>query len=198
MDHTILSENPAARKAVQSSSFSMGNLKPTQADLVSEDPAAFLVAHHILISGESSVSKIKTYFKRAPEVLELVDGLLAQLEAADLISVDGDTLSVKQRFIDIGGDVNNLKRFVPRLFKITSERILEDASEGTLKANREGLRYFVIPNDMATSIEANAIYQEYKTKMLTLTEKIDKEGRTADSIRLVGAFNCALQPEDFV
>ena len=198
MDHTVLSENPATTKTTPSSSFPMGNLKPTQADLVSEDPAAFLVAHHILVSGETSVSKIKTYFKRAPEVLELVDGLLAQLESADLISVDGDNLSIKQRFIDIGGDVHNLKRFVPRLFKITSERILEDASEGMLKANREGLRYFVLPNDMATSIEASAIYQEYKTKMLALTDKVDREGRSADSIRLVGAFNCALQPEDFV
>lgn len=174
-----------------------GNLLAAQADLVTEDPATFLVAHHILVTGVQSISKIKSYFKRSPEVLEIVDELLCQMERADLISVDGDKLAVKQRFVDIGGDVENLRRFVPRLFKVSADRVLSDANSGLHKQKREALRYFAIPDDSQTSLEAQAIYLEFKTKMLALVDRASKEGRVAEGVRLVGAFNCSLVPEDF-
>lgn len=175
----------------------MGNLLSPQADLVTEDLGTFLVAHHILITGIESVAAIKAYFKRTPEMVDLVDELLLQLEKVDLISVDGDRILVKQRFIDIGGNVENLKRFLPRIFKISADRVLTDAVNGDHKAKKEAIRYFAIPDDKETAAEAQAIYVEYKAKMLNLISKAEKQGRKAEGVRLVGVFNCAMNPEDF-
>lgn len=176
----------------------IGNVTASQLDLVSEDLATFLVAHHILTTGISSVSAIKIYFKRAPEVLEVVDSILGQLENADLISVEGDIISVNQRFIDIGGSWENLQRFIPRLFKLSAERVITDAIAGEMKGRREALRYYVFPNDPESSIELQAANLEYKAKLLEIMEKADRKGRKAEGIRLIGTFNCALRPEDFV
>lgn len=179
-------------------SQAVGNLLSSQADLVTEDLASFLVAHHILISGLDSIAAIKEYFRRMPEVLPVVDHILAKLHEAELIQVSGDKIKATQRFVDIGGNVENLRRFLPRVFKISAERILADAELGSHKAKREALRYFALPDDNETSAEAQALYLEFKAKMLNLVNKADREGRTAERIRLVGIFNCALVPEDFV
>lgn len=175
----------------------VGNLLAAQADLVTEDLGTFLVAHHILITGIDSVSAIKTYFRRTPGMEELVDELLLQLEKVDLVAVKGDRIEVKQRFIDIGGNVDNLLRFLPRIFKISAERVLSDASNGAHKGKREAIRYFAIPDDKETAAEAQALYVEYRAKMLNLVSKADREGRKAEGVRLVGVFNCAMNPEDF-
>lgn len=182
-------ENPTAKL--------VGNLLSSQSEIVTEDLGTFLVAHHILITGVDSVSAIKTYFKRSPEMADLVEEVLQQLEKVDLISIEGDKIQVKQRFIDIGGNVENLQRFLPRIFKVSAERILSDATRGTHQSKKEALRYFALPDDRETAAEAQAIYVEFKAKMLNLISKADKQGRKAESVRLVGVFNCALNQEDF-
>lgn len=196
MEQTSVQLNPAERAESPAAQL-MGNLLSAQADLVTEDLGTFLVAHHILITGIDSVAAIKAYFKRTPGMEDLVDELLNQLEKVDLIAVDGDKVNVKQRFIDIGGNVENLLRFLPRIFKISAERVLSDAAKGTHKTKREAIRYFAIPDDKETSAEAQAIYVEYKAKMLNLASKIEKQGRKGDKVRLVGMFNCVMNPEDF-
>ncbi len=194
LDPAQTRQSPASNAANQL----IGNLLSSQSELVTEDLATFLVAHHILISGNDSVATIKEYFKSTPEIHEIVEEVLNAMDLANLISIDGDKIRVSQRFVDIGGNVDNLRRFLPRLFKRTTERVLEDAAKGRLKEKKEALRYFALPNDKETSSEAQAIYLEFKTKMLNLISKTEREGRKAESIRLVGLFNCALVPEDFV
>ena len=194
LDPAQTRQSPASNAANQL----IGNLLSSQSNLVTEDLATFLVAHHILISGNDSIATIKEYFRNTPDILEIVDDLMNALEQANLISMTGDKIKVSQRFVDIGGNVENLRRFLPRLFKLTTERVLDDASSGELKNKKEALRYFALPNDKETSSEAQAIYLEFKTKMLNLGAKVDREGRKAEGIRLVGLFNCALVPEDFV
>jgi len=194
LDPAQTRHSPASAAANQM----IGNLLSSQSELVSEDLASFLVAHHILISGNDSIASIKEYFRNTPDILEIVDELMNSLEQSNLISMTGDKIKVAQRFVDIGGNVENLRRFLPRLFKLSTDRVLSDAEAGTLKEKKEALRYFALPNDKETSLEAQAIYLEFKTKMLNLISKAEREARKAESIRLVGLFNCALVPEDFV
>lgn len=172
-------------------------LESAQNDLITEDLATFLVAHHILITGTDSISAIKTYFKRTPGVEGLVDELLGQLEKVDLISVAGDKITVKQPFFDLGGNVENLQRFLPRIFKLSAERVLSDAALGVNKAKKEAVRYFALPDDEETAAEAQAIYIEFKAKMLNLVSKADRQNRKGKGVRVVGVFNCAMNPEDF-
>lgn len=176
----------------------VGNLLPTQSELVTEDLATFLVAHHILITGINSVAAIKQYFQSVPDIQGIVEELLVQMERSDLLSITGDEITIKQRFVDIGGNVENLKRFLPRIFKLSADRILSDAAKGNHKSKKEALRYFVIPDDQETATEAQALYVEYKAKMLNLVAKAEKSGRKGEGVRLVGVLNCALVPEDFV
>lgn len=183
---------------LQSGDFARPALGGRPASLLSEDLATFLVAHHILITGNDSVSSVKRYFRQQQEILDLVDDLLIQLEASELLTVNGDKILIKKRFIDIGGNADNLRRFLPRLFELSSDRVLKDALNGSNALKREGVRYFAIPNDNETSIEAQAIYLDFKNKMQALSEKTDKFERRSESVRLVGVFNCSLVPEDFV
>lgn len=197
MEQIVSSEKRAVASSAHSQNLDQGNLLSAQADLLTEDPATFLVAHHILLTGVDSVDAIKSYFKRAPGILGIVDELLAQMDSEGLVSVDGDKLTVSQRFLDLGGDVQNLRRFLPRLFKIAADRVLTDAVTGAQKQKRDGIRYWAIPNDTKSSLEAQAYYLEFKAKMSVLADRIVKEDRMAESVRLVGAFNCSLSPEDF-
>lgn len=175
----------------------MTKLLTEQEALVTEDLGTFLVAHYILITGVDSVSAIKAYFKRTPGMEDLVDELLNQLEKVDLVSVDGDKINVKQRFFDIGGNVENLRRFLPRIFKLSAERVLSDAANGVHQSKKEAVRFFALPDDKETAAEAQALYVEYKAKMLNLISKAEKQGRKAEGVRVVGVFNCAMNPEDF-
>jgi hypothetical protein len=168
-----------------------------QPNLVTEDPATFLIAHHIVVTGTKSVAAIRKYFSRAPEILEVVDVVLSEMERAEVISVDGDTITAKERFVDLGGNIENLRRFVPQLFQIAADRVLEDAAAGLHRPKRDGIRYWAIPNDKRSSIEAQAIYSEFKAKMNALVDRIKTEDRNGESVRLVGTFNCSLSPEDF-
>lgn len=196
MNQTVIEANVSKSKSFPIPELS-GNLSATQADLITEDLGTFLVAHHILITGVDSVSAIKAYFKRTPGMEDLVDDLLLQLENAELISVNGDQLTVHQRFIDVGSSVESLQRFLPRLFKVTTDRVLTGMARGESIAKKEGVRYFVFPDDRETSLEALALCAEFRTKLANLEKKAESRGRMADGVRLVGFLNCVLNPEDF-
>jgi hypothetical protein len=198
LEQSVISERPAQARSSGNSAFPGKELAYSQAGLITEDPATFLVAHHILLSGVTSLSSVKAYFARSPEILEIVDDLLLKMEKADLIAVQGDALTVKQRLADIGGNIEDLRRFLPRLFRIAAERVLKDAGDGSHKAKRESIRYFALSDDKATAIEAQAIYLEFRTKMLGLIEKGLREERKGSGVRVVGVFNSTLVPEDFV
>jgi hypothetical protein len=174
-----------------------GNLLSGQSALLTEDLAAFLVSHYVLVTGVDSVAAVRANFQPVPEVFEIVDGLLAQMEEKGLLSIFGDKIHVAQRFADIGGNVDNLRRFLPQLLRLSSERVLTDADEGMLGPKREGLRYFVIPDDEESSIEAQAIFMDFKLKMMNLAARVAKDERKSSGVRLVAALNCSLEAEDF-
>lgn len=173
------------------------SLEPARSDLVTEDLATFLVAHYIVVAKNSSVRSIKDYFRATPEVAGCVEEILFELEKVGLINIKGDEVSFNKSHIEIGTNPDVLSRFLPRLFKISVDRLLENARGGTIKKNKEGLRYFVLPDNPEVASEAKALYLEYKSKMFALIEKAERQNLKADGIRLVGSFNCALNPEDF-
>jgi len=176
----------------------IGPRKPFDlAELISEDLGAFFVAHHILISGVDSVAAIKAYFKRTPEMEHLVDEMLLQLENYKFISVKGDQLIVHQKFYDIGSGVDVLERFLPRLFKLAASRVLTGMSDGSGRSNREGIRYFILPDDRETAVEALALCKEFRAKFTALSKKTEDDERQANGVRLIGFLNCVLNSEDF-
>lgn len=173
-------------------------LQPARAEVITEDLATFLVAHFILVTKNDSVESIKSYFKNTPDVEGYVEEILCTLESIGLISVTGDKVSFHKRQIDIGSKPEILAKFLPRLFKVSVERLLADARAGIVRQKKEGLRYFVLPDSPKVAADAKALYLEYKAKMLALIERAEKDNVKADGVRLVGSFNCALNPEDFV
>lgn len=175
-----------------------GNLLPTQSDLLTEDPATFLISHQVLVSGIDSVAALKEHLKPVPEIAGLADELLVEMEKQGLISVDGDEISVKSRDINLGGDAKNLKRFLPRLLEIASKRVLMNAQEEGFERKKEGLHYFVLPGDEESANEARAAYREFRARMQAIKTKAIKEGRKGDSIRFVSVANASLVAEDFV
>jgi hypothetical protein len=172
-------------------------LGPERSELVTEDLATFLVAHYIVVTKNDSVRSIAEYFRATPDVAGCVEEILCQLENSGLISISGDKVTFNKQQIDIGNNPEVLSRFLPRLFKISVDRLLTNAKDGVIRRNKEGLRYFVLPDNPEVASEAKALYLEYKTKMLALIEKAEKQNLKSDGIRLVGSFNCALNPEDF-
>lgn len=172
-------------------------LGPEKAELLTEDLATFLVAHYVLVTKTNSIQSIKEYFNATPDVADCVDEILCQLESLESIAVCGDRITFLKEHIDVGSDPKILARFLPRLFKISVERLLANLKSGTLKKNKEGLRYFVLPDNPAVAGEAKALYLEYKSKMLALIDRAEKQGLSSEGIRLVGSFNCALKAEDF-
>jgi hypothetical protein len=169
-------------------------LGPERAEVLTEDLATFLVAHYVLVTKNDSIQGIKEYFRPTADIYECVEEIIVQLEAVGLLSVSGDKVTIAKSHIDLGSDPNVLSRFLPRLFN----RLLKNAKAGVLRNKREGLRYFVLPDRPDVANEAKALYLEYKAKMLALIERAEKEDVPTESIRLVGVFNCALNPEDFV
>ena len=119
------------------------------------------------------------------------------MEEADLIAIEGDQIKLKQQFVDLGDDLQNVRRFLPRLFMIAADRVLEDATIGAHRAKKDAIRYWAIPNDQKSSLEAQAAYLEYRAKMNAIAARVKTEERCGDSVRLVGAFSCSLSPEDF-
>jgi hypothetical protein len=75
--------------------------------------------------------------------------------------------------------------------------VLQDAVTGAHRPKRDAIRYWAIPNDKESSVEAQAAYLEYRAKMNAIAERVKTEERCGDSVRLVGAFSCSLSPEDF-
>jgi hypothetical protein len=172
-------------------------LGPERSELVTEDLATFLVAHYVVVTKNNSVRSIAEYFSATPDVAGCVEEILCQLEDAGLICITGDNVTFNKPHIDIGNNPEVLSRFLPRLFKISVDRLLTNAKDGVIRRNKEGLRYFVLPDNPEVASEAKALYLEYKTKMLALIEKAEKQNLKSEGIRLVGSFNCVLNPEDF-
>jgi hypothetical protein len=172
-------------------------LGPDRSELLTEDLATFLVAHYITVTKNDSIKAIKEYFASTPDVAGCVEDILCQLEDVGLITVNGDKLTFLKKHIDMGNNPSVLARFLPRLFKMSVDRLLTNAKDGSFKKKKEGLRYFVLPDSPEVASEAKALYLEYKSKMLALIEKAEKQGTRSEGIRLIGSLNCVLNPEDF-
>ncbi len=198
MEQTMLHRENQSIAAKVNIDSDAASLSTSQVNLITEDLATFLITHYVLISGNKSVASIKEYFSRSPEIFDLVDDLLVQMEKSNLISVDGDKVLVKHSLIELGDNLETLRKFVPRLFRLSASRVLTSYETNTLKQQKEALRYFVMPNNFESNTEAQAIYLEFKSKMKNLVQKNIAQDRNGDGIRLVGVFNCLLQSEDFV
>ncbi|MCO5143147.1 MAG: hypothetical protein M9962_08670 [Oligoflexia bacterium] len=169
-----------------------------QKDLVNEDLARFLVTHYVHVCGDRTLEELKKYFQNTPEIEGIVDDALASMEETGLVSIKNGFIKVNRAARDVNDDPVSLARFLPRLMKLASERVLENAKTGEHKKKKEFVRFFAICDDAETAAEARAIYSEYVAKMRALIEKTEKENRRSENVRLVGVVGCSLVPEDFV
>jgi hypothetical protein len=114
-------------------------ISDAQRNILSEDPVFFLISHLILTGRHASITGLRAQLKNQPAIAELVNDVIYKLESVDLIAVKGDKIHIPIGSVSLANDAENLKRILPRIFEITSDRILKDAYDGTLKEKRKAL-----------------------------------------------------------
>ena len=159
----MIGSNTEIAKTSSGSSALPEALEHLQSELLTEDLATFLVAHYVLVTKNDSVSSVRDYFRSTPDIFECVDDILFQLETVGLVEISGDKISAKKHHIDVGNDSEVLLRFLPRLFKVSVDRVLKNAKAGTVRSNKEALRYFVLPNTPEVATEAKAVVDPFST-----------------------------------
>lgn len=172
--------------------------KGWQSAVVNEDLARFLIAQFITTCGIRSVEEIRKTFSVAAEFEGIVDDVFSNLESLGVIEIKNDVIKMNKFAVDVNESPESLERFLPRLMKLASDRVLQNSKSGEHKQKKEFLRFFTIPDDPETVAEARAIYSEFVAKMRQVIERAGKENRKSESVRFVGVVGCSLVPEDFI
>jgi hypothetical protein len=169
--------------------------KASPASVITEDLASFVVANQIILTAPTTIEQVKQHFSHNAEIAPLVNHTLNALQDAELISIQDGKIEALVNDLSVGSDIDALERFVPNLFKRTASQILNDARTQKKTQRQEGLQYFVIPNDPELANEAKALFEEFRFKMLRLTEKArNYKGEP----RVIGVLNCLPDPEEYV
>ena len=166
--------------------------------ILTEDLASFLIFNQLLVMEPETVEDFKESFAGAPDVEMLVDDILVRMEAAGLIEIRGQKITLNQTAI-LTVDLGSMELFLPNLLKLAAKNAIRNHRADTkeFRKNKEKLFYRALPDDPVTSNEVNELQLEFQAKMRQVQLRAEQEGRKGTGIRFVGMVNSCLKPEDF-
>ncbi|MBY0471183.1 hypothetical protein K2X30_08460 [bacterium] len=172
------------------------NVTSEQADVITEDLATYGVVHYVLFSAPTTLDAVKEYFSFDPSLAPVVDQVIANMEDRELISIEGGVIRAKRTDIHFAPNPRYFSRFIPSLFELASKQVAEDGEKGIHIERKEGLHLIAIPNTPEVAIKAQAIFEEYRAKLIALSRST--ENMRSEEIRILGTYNCLLDPKGFV
>ncbi len=171
-------------------------------DLFTEDLAAFFIVQSIMLSHIKTVEKVKEHFSFSKDLLLLVDEVLQRMAGLGIISIEGGKISYKQKWLDYGSNPQKLRRFLPKLFRITVKRVIKDAElDSTIQRKRKQqmVRFYIFPDFAETKKELKELDTEYKRRIQEIfLRAMASKDRKPMGMRFVGLVNTIMNPEDFL
>jgi hypothetical protein len=171
------------------------NVTSEQVDIITEDPATYLVAHHVVFNSPTTLESVLEYFSFEPSLAPVVHKVISSMEERGLLTVNAGIIRAEKQ-INIPSNPDQLIRYIPTLFELGVKQVIKDAKVGKIRERKEGLQITGIPNTPELAIQAQAIFEEFRAKLIALAN--NNETTRSEDTRIIGIYNCLIDPKEFV
>lgn len=172
-------------------------LSPEEAEIVSADPATFVIACAVLARLRDSITELRDLICRGkPELGVVFDKVVAKMSNVGLLKIFGDQFVVIKPGTYLDFTKNLDFSFLPKIASILSERILKNARTNSL-AKGERIRWYYLTSHPEIEKRLVQIQNQWQSEMEKLVEWAEAHPEiVGDKVRLTMMISGNLNAED--
>ncbi len=171
-------------------------VKESSHDVVTSDPASFMLAASVINRVRESITELKSWLKTKPELEQVLDNTLSRLVRAGIVRVIGDRILVLNARPHFKMNERDKMDALHKVILTVAQRVQKEITDKT-DTEADDVAWICLPDDPKVRRRIFEISSRFVREMRALQEEVssDPEFR-ADKVRFTMIMSGKLEPED--